>query len=92
MALGSDVEMLSCAGEQSELLPELLHGDFTAALTCKASQPWLQPRDEGHASLSEYFRAVEQQASLQSTAADSLLQLQVAVAAFLTFVQANLTG
>lgn len=52
----------------------------------------MQPSGDVQAPVSDYFRAIEQQATIQSTTADSLLQLQLAVAAFLVFTQANLTG
>ena len=52
----------------------------------------MQPSDDAQASLSTCFRAPEQQAKTQTSTADSLLQLQLAVAAFLAFTQANLTG
>lgn len=72
-------------------MPELAAGDFAAVLSSSISQRWLQPRDE-HLSVPEYFDAVEKQARLHQSISETWQQLEVAVAAFLTFTQANLTG
>ena len=70
---------------------ELAAGDFAAVLSSSISQRWLQPKDEG-ASVPEYFQAVEELARQHQSIAESWQQLQIAVAAFLTFTQANMTG
>ena len=84
--------LVQLSGGHPYLLSELSAGDIAAALSSKTSQAWLQPNGNGHTSVPESFQAIEKHARLHQSVADSWQQLQVAVAAFLTFTQANLTG
>ena len=80
------------ADGDAETMIDLSTGDLAAALSSKLSQQWWQPIGDEHMSVPEYFKAIEQHAGLQRSLSDSWQQLQIAVAAFLTFTQANLTG
>ena len=81
-----------CAGRSAGLFTDVLAGHFAEALSRSEAQPWLQPKQRSFTSIPDYFQAVKEQISQNTTAADSLLQLQAAVASFLIFTQANLTG
>ena len=76
----------------AELMIDLSEGDFATALSSNLSQQWSQPVGDEHMSVPEYFQAIEKHAGLQRSISDSWQQLQIAIAAFLTFTQANLTG
>ncbi len=80
-----------CVGEPSGLLKDLLAGNFAEALSRTEVRSWLCPKQTSSTSVLDYFRGVEQQIQ-NVAAADSLIQLQTAVASFLIFTQANLTG
>lgn len=80
------------AGRSAGLLTDILAGHFAEALSRSEAQPWLQPKQRSFTSTPDYFQAVEEQIRQNTSAADSLLQLQAAVASFLIFTQANLTG
>ncbi|DBB11777.1 hypothetical protein WJX82_011005 [Trebouxia sp. C0006] len=79
-------------GRSAGLLTDVLAGHFAEALSRSEAQPWLQPKQRSFTSTPDYFQAVEEQIRQNTSAADSLLQLQAAVASFLIFTQANLTG
>ena len=76
----------------AELMIDLSTGDFATALSSKVAQQWFQPVSDEHMSVPEYFQAIEKHAGLQRSLSGSWQQLQIAIAAFLTFTQANLTG
>lgn len=84
--------VLQLADGDAELMTDLSSGDFAAALSSKLSQWWSQPNGNEHASVPECFRAIEKHAGLPRSVSESWQQLQLAVAAFLTFTQANLVG
>jgi len=88
----ADLMRRFCAGRSAGLFTDVLAGHFAEALSRSEAQPWLQPKQRSFTSIPDYFQAVEEQISQNTTAADSLLQLQAAVASFLIFTQANLTG
>lgn len=80
------------AGEPNPQLNDILIGKFAEALARVEAQHWLRPHEEPFSTVPDYFQAVERQLKQKVSAADSLLQLQTAVASFNIFVQANLTG
>ena len=85
--------ILLFADGNTDSMTDLSAGDFAAALSSKFSQQWSQPmHGDEQLSVPEYFAAIEKHAGLQRSVSDSWQQLQIAVAAFLTFTQANLTG
>ena len=80
------------ADGDAEWMIDLSTGNFAAALSSQLSQRWSQLIGDEHVSVPKYFQAIEKHAGLQQSCSDSWLQLQIAVGAFLTFTQANLTG
>lgn len=75
------------------LLRELLQGNFVTALLLPEAQLWLHPdTEQTKSTVSAYFETISQLTVQQQSAIARWHQLQTAVACFLLFLQANLTG